>query len=384
MTAEANENQKNTPANKAQEVAAKPKDAVKASTKTPANKPETKAAAVFKQKTSKIGVLAFLLALIAAGGVGALGWLGYQQLEIINQQLATSLNEEKLNLAIQEQTTQNLAKQAALEESLTSLNEEINQQLASQHTNLANLSQEVAAINLPQLNLRQLTEIEFLLERAEVYSQQLNEATTAIQLVELALASTKNLNLSHKNKLLSQLNSDLNQLSQANPSNRLAIARQLYDLAKTTSSLSSFNPANAHQATSSHQKSTTEQPAEALPWYKQAWQEIQGLIVIQQLNEKIEVLPFSPQEEGLKYQINTLLLQAATAANLAEQETYNFCLAAAQKKLKAFLAFSETAENLNKQISQLQTAQLQPKLPSLKASLEELTKLQASINYQGE
>lgn len=367
MTADAKETPKKTP------VKAKPtnKPTAKAnsSTKQEVTLPS------FKQKTSKIGMLAFLLALITAGGVATLGWLGYQQLETINQQLATTANEEKIAQAVS-----GLAKLTDVKQGYQHQEEALNkleEQLTEHFTYLESLNHELAAINLPQLNLRQLTEVEFLLQRAEIYSQQLKEPLAAIQLVELALDSIKKINLSHKSKLIAQLETDLNQLTSQATYSRQSLAKELHLLAEKTQQLSSY------EATSTNKQQTEAENLEEDAWYNLAWQELKNLIVIKELNQELKILPFSPEEEAIKQQLNALLLQAATAANLGQEELYLSCLDAAEIRLNLFTSSSQTKQLLE-DLALLKQQDLNPQLASVNASLNELAKLQASINYQPE
>lgn len=331
-----------------------------------------------KPVSSALGSLALLVAFIALSGVGLVGWQGYQQLQLVNQQLASSVNNESLALAVNNLATQSqLAnQQQQLNSQLTSLETQLADEL-NQHTNqLAGFSQELKALNLPQLGLRQLAEVEFLLHRAEVYSQQLKEPQAAIQLVELALASLNKISLNHKNKLIRQLENDLTQLSQHTQPSRLEIAKQLHLLAAETHQLASFAP----KAASNQIQTEATENLVASPWYQQAWQEIKSLIVIQPLNEEFQLLPFSPEEEAVKQQLNALLLQAATAASLGQSELYLSCLEGAEQRLALFGTQAALAGQLLTKIAQLKEQNLNPQLPSLAASLNELTQLQASLN----
>lgn len=391
MTADATDNAKEspkkTPANKSQPAAnnATNKPAPKANNAASKQNTQTKrevAAPNFKQKTSKIGVFAFLLALIAAGGVGALGWLGYQQLETINKQLANTANEEKITQAVSglAKQTQVTAQQEHLTRQLTQLKAELNNQLTSHTANLETINEELAAINLPQLQLRQLTEIEFLLQRAEVYGQQLKDPQAAIQLVELALASVKHINLSHKSKLIAQLETDLNQLTSQINTSQQALTKQLHLLAEKAFQLTSDSI-----APSQHQPTDLETiTADTQSWYQQAWQEVKNLIVIKELNQPLQILPFSPEEEAIKQQLNALLLQAATAANLGQAEVYLTCLEAAETRLNLLATNSTAAANFLAKVTQLKQQEVNPSITSLSASLNELAKLQASLNLQPE
>lgn len=359
---------------------------------------------IVKNKISKVGVLALLLSLLTMGGVAGLaglGWLGYLQLDRINSQLATTANEAKIDQAMRglaskqevalqqqqldyqkQQTEQNQRQGQQLQQESNQIKGQVSElathlegKIAAQTSDITQLNKAFKDLSLPQLNLRQLTEVEFLLERAEVYLQQLNEPQAATQLVELAHSSIKKIKLSHKSKLLAQLEADLDALTSLNVNSRMKATQQLNQLALVPDKLVNFQPPVGNQP----------KPVVATneAWYLQAWQEIKNLITIKQLNEELKVLPFSQQEEALKQQISALLYQAAAAASLGKQDLYDLCLAEVQTRLKLF-ASSSVATQLAQDLSGLQGINLNPELPSLQSSLDELNKLQASINSQPE
>lgn len=303
--------------------------------------------------------LVFLLALLAMAATAALGWLGYQQLIVLKQELAERPTHQALKAPLQ-----NLSALNGLKESQEYLQQLIN----NQHLQLIDIQQVLVKSADPKPRDWQLAEVEYLLRLANQRLQLEEDIDGALTLLKTADKRLKQANVPGTLAVRSDLLADIEELNALPRLDKVSLVLSLQTLADKALSLE-IQPL---KRVPSLNLDAVVQPASELNWYQGLWQEVRGLVIIRKRELPLEALPFTDEELALRHQLSALLLQASWAALRSEQPLYTASLAAANKRLEGFDASQPEVQAFQKQLVSLAKQPVKQKLPNTETSLDNL------------
>lgn len=308
------------------------------------------------------GSFAIGLALVACLALIGASYYGYEQLLWVRQQLA-----------LQAQQT-DLVQQARLIEQ-----QQYNQTILQQQ--FESLEQQFIQIQQPTEQLNQLSELDYLLNLAQLRLDLESNLPAAVEILRLANSKLATFKLLASTELTQQLAANLHELTEFEYLSPAHLASELQGLAAQALSLKVVSLAGA-QGLSFDTAEAESSIEETATWYTSLWQEMQGLIVVRKHELPIRALPFADEEQALRYQLNNLLLQAAWASLHGEQELYNSSLNAALERLASFDANQEQVSSFHTQLEELSGRQIKQQLPSLNQSIVSLQEYKAKLSQQ--
>lgn len=349
-------------------VASKPQQAEK--------QPKPKPNAPSQQKSSGFLALIFLLVLLTLAGTAALGWLGYQQLIALQQELAARPTQQELQASLQELNA--LAALPSIKHQQQALKE-----ITENHQfQLIDIQKTLVKSSEPKPRDWQLAEVEYLLRLANQRLKLEEDIDGALTLLKTAEQRLKQANVPGTLGVRSHLLEDIEELESLTKLDKVSLALNLQKLADKALSLKVQNLPEVP----SLNLTTVTQPESELNWYQSLWQEIRSLVIVRKRELPIEALPFAEDELALRHQLSALLLQASWAALRGEQELYTSSLAGANKRLVAFdikqpdvVSFSEQLQTLVDQPIQLVLPETETSLDSLQAFIAQRYKLQLPV-----
>lgn len=312
-----------------------------------------------KSKGSGWLLLLFLFVVLACAGVVGLGWLGYQQLLGLQQQLADRPTHQQLRAPLN-----NLAAIDDLKDRQRYLQETSN----SHRLELADIQQAIAKSGDPKPRDWQLAEVEYLLRLANQRLQLEDDVKGALTLFKTAEQRLRQANVPGTLGVRGQLLEDIEELKALPKLDRVSMALSLQELADRALTLKTQVLVDVP----SLNLEAVMQLNTEMPWYQHVWQEMRSLVVVRKRELPIEALPFAEDELNLRHQLSALLLQASWAALRSEQPLYDASLAAAAKRLAGFDAQQPSVADFSQQLNALAQQPVQQKLPNLETSLDSL------------
>lgn len=319
-----------------------------------------------------IGLLAAFLAVIALAAIAGLGWLGYERSEQLNRQLAAverSLDSKPDQDQVAElrdsldQLSRLDSEQNQLKERLESYQQEVQQhqeKLDALHADLLKASE-------PKPRDWQLAEVEYLLRLANQRLQLEDDLPGALTLFKTAQQRLKAAQVPGTLAVRQALASDIAELESLKVIDRVSLALDLQALADRVLRLE-IQPLTEAPALSLDRSDE----AASQPWYQLLWEEIKSLVVIRSRDLPLEPLPFAEDEQALKYQISSLLQQAAWASLRGKEDLYQQSLERATERFLAFDQEVSSHREIKQQLQDFKATPVRQEQPRVETSLDRL------------
>ena len=265
---------------------------------------------------SGVGWLALILVLLTLIALAVVGYPLWQQAQTQTVQLA-QLTQQL------EQSRDQAAAMAGWERRLASLQEQqaalqnLPNQLQQNEAELVRLQQRLAGLRSPTPKDWQLIEVLHLLRLAEQRLWLMEDVASARWLLQAADDRLKQAAMAGTLGVRHKLQQDLDRLSDMTPPDRGNHALVLQTLADQALTLPMHLPAQVPGL-----NSVTLSANESMTWYQALWQDLRRLVVIRQRELPVEPLPYVEEEKQLRYQMSSLLQQAAWASLNSDQALF--------------------------------------------------------------
>lgn len=272
-----------------------------------------------KQKISKIGVFAFLIAAASAGGVGAHYWWQQQQNNELEQRLAsnTKASVNELDQHLQKQISV-LQKQS--QQQISQLISEVEQRSGSR---ISELEQQIEQLIDSQPNNWQITEAEYLTRMAGRVLWLEKDASTAITLMQDADARIKDLKDPRMMKVRELLNEDIEKLKVLPKLQRDDIILTLMGLSKQVNKLPLATVQLPEEAELTESTALTEDVSDWQANLAKSWAKFKDeFITVRRRSGNVEPLMEPKLEQNLYHNLELKFQQAQWAVSQSKKALF--------------------------------------------------------------
>jgi len=331
--------------------------------------------------------LPLILAVVAVVAIAASWIAGYRywqnlkaDLTLMQQRISNTLTQQQqLSKDIEqasfelEQQKQSIEKQAAR---TSEQDEKIRQESAqlSRQTEIMQLAVDQVSQKIGRTNNQwQLAEAESLMRIANQrlsLNRDINTAISALQQADQKLLQSGNLGLTDIRNALAD---EINQLKSVNLPDITGMAANLQSLSQQVSQL---KPAGASLTRSTDESSTEDQQAGRSldTLLEDTWKGFKQLVVIRKHEQPVSAM-LPPSQQYFLYQNLQLQLETARLALLRKESIiFHSSLDTAMEWINSFFDTKEaTASNMLNTLQSLKAVDLSPTIPTITASLQQLT-----------
>lgn len=313
-------------------------------------------------KSGAIGLLALIVALAAAGGVG---WLLQQQRQMASQQLTSDTLEQ--GLAVAEQRA--AALQAELSQQLATnrgMQENQGQRLAALEEDSVALRRQLAVLGQADRSDWQLAEVEYLLRLAHQRVMMGGDLSSAASLLETADNLLHKLKLAGLMAIRQQVARDLAAVRAAASVDTEGVFMRLAALQEVAADLPFFGLPEMPEI-------TPPEPAADAPWYERLGISAQAafdqLVVVQSRDVPVQALLSESQQILVRLRLSLLLEEARNAVLLGEQAVFDRSLADASALVTRYYQMEDAAtKSVLSTLEELKATEVNAALPDISQS----------------